>query len=84
MNLDKEIALAVIKSPLCLGILAFMFTAYLIQAIVAPLVQVVTQTIPSKMEVIISKQDTMIHRLDEYAPRRMADVPRTIPPRGKS
>lgn len=56
-------------SPFCLGILSLGFVVYLVHAVVVPLVHVVTDTIPMKMDVVISKLDVCLSE-------RVATVPK--------
>ncbi len=62
-------------SPFCLGILSLAFVSYLIHAVVVPIVHVVSDTIPTKMDVVISKQDAIIRKLDENLSERISVVP---------
>jgi hypothetical protein len=57
---NKDIILAIIKSPFCLAIISFLFALYVMNTVVVPIVHVVTDTMPNKMDVIISKLDTCL------------------------
>lgn len=61
----KELLQSLFSSPWGIGALGIVFAGHLVNVVVVPMVHVVTDIIPAKMETIIDKQDAMIVKLNE-------------------